>query len=204
MQGATDAALGQERADNTSALIVAQKASALPLENQQSRMYQFVEDIFLIWAEFMVNYYVVGRKIPMKDQDGNVVYKEFTAKDKDKLIMNVKIEVGASSFWSEESNIENLTNLLRDGHITFIQFLERLPNGRIERKQQLIDEQKAIAMNAQDPNNPVPAEPDDSQFEAEAQFFDSLPFEVRQQLQALPPEQMEAEIQRMMTGAPIQ
>ena len=118
--------------------------------------------------------------------------------------MNVKIEVGASSFWSEESNIENLTNLLRDGHITFIQFLERLPNGRIEKKQQLIDEQKAIAMNAQDPNNPVPTEPDNSQFEVEAQFFDSLPFEIRQQLQALPPEQMEAEIQRMMTGAPIQ
>ena len=204
MQGVTDAALGQERADNTSALIVAQKASALPLENQQARMYQFIEDIFLIWAEFMVNYYVVGRKIPMKDQDGNVVYKEFTAKDKDKLVMNVKIEVGASSFWSEESNIENLTNLLRDGHITFIQFLERLPNGRIEKKQQLIDELKAIAMSAQDPNNPVPTEPDNSQFEAEAQFFDSLPFEIRQQLQALPPEQMEAEIQRMMTGAPIQ
>jgi hypothetical protein len=59
-------------------------------------------------------------------------------------------------------------------------------------------------MNAQDPNNPVPTEPDNSQFEAEAQFFDSLPFEIRQQLQALPPEQMEAEIQRMMTGAPIQ
>ena len=87
----------------------------------------------------MVNYYVVVRKIPMKDQDGNVVYKEFTAKDKDRLIMNVKIEVGASSFWSEESNIENLTNLLRDGHITFIQFLERLPNGRIDKKQQLIN-----------------------------------------------------------------
>jgi hypothetical protein len=152
----------------------------------------------------MVNYYVVGRKIPMKDQDGNIVYKEFTVKDKDKLAMNVKIEVGASSFWSEESNIENLTNLLREGHITFIQFLERLPNGRIEKKQQLIDELKAIAMNAPDPNNPVPTEPDNSQFEAEAQFFDSLPFKIRQQLQALPPEQMEAEIQRMMTGAPIQ
>ena len=135
----------------------------------------------------MVNYYDVGRKIPMKDQDGNVVYKEFTAKDKDRLIMNVKIEVGASSFWSEESNIENLTQLLQSGHITFIQFLERLPNGRIERKQQLIEEQKAIAMSAQDPNNPVPTEPDNSQFEAEAQFFDSLPFEVRQQLQAMPP-----------------
>ena len=176
MQGATDAALGQERADNTSALIVAQKASALPLENQQSRMYQFVEDIFLIWAEFMVNYYVVGRKIPMKDQDSNVVYKGvYQLKTKTVLIMNVKIEVGASSFWSEESNIENLTQLLQSGHITFIQFLERLPNGRIERKQQLIEEQKAIAMSAQDPNNPsTKPEPDNSQFEAEAQFFDSL------------------------------
>lgn len=199
MQGATDAALGQERADNTSALIVAQKASALPLENQQGRMYQFVEDIFLIWAEFMVNYYIVGRKIPMKDADGNVIYKEFTVKDKDKLAMNVKIEVGASSFWSEESNIENLTNLLQSGHITFIQFLERLPNGRIEKKQQLIEEQKAIAEN-------VPDEPpqDQDDYEEMAQFFDGLPHELQQQLQQLPPDQMEVEVQRMMTGAPIQ
>lgn len=215
MQGATDAALGQERADNTSALVVAQKASALPLENQQARMYQFVEDMFLIWADFMVNYYIVGRKIPMKDDDGNIVYKEFTAKDKDKLIMNVKIEVGASSFWSEEANIETLGNLLRDNRITFIQYLERMPNGRIEGKQKLIEELKAIAeftptqgmqteqQTASAPSTTQTPVPDQAQLEEEAMFFDSLPFDMQQQLQSMPPEEMEVEIQRMMTGSPV-
>ena len=205
MQGATDAALGQERADNTSALIMMQKASALPLENQQARLYQFIEDIFLIWAEFMVSYYIVGRKVPMKDADGNIVYKDFTAKDKDRLIMNAKIEVGASSYWSEVTTIETLSNLLASGHITFGQYLERIPNGYIAERQKLLDEVKAIAMAT-----PIPGEgpqeiaptPSMDELESMATFFEGLPQELQQQLRALPPEQMEAQVRQMMAPTP--
>ena len=216
MQGATDAALGQERADNTSALIMMQKASALPLENQQARMYQFVEDIFLIWAEFMASYYIVDRKIPVKDGDGNIVYKPFKASDKDRLIMNAKIEVGASSYWSEISSIQTLDALLQQNRITLIQYLERMPNGYISGIKKLIEEQKAIAMAAPMPSEGVQtdAQPQNggqppqgmpqAQLEAEAAFFDGLPPEVQQQLMMMPPEEMEMEIQAMMNGAPQQ
>lgn len=213
MQGATDAALGQERADNTSALIMMQKASALPLENQQARMYQFIEDLFLIWADFMVNYYIVGRKIPIKDGDGNIVYKEFRTADKDRLIMNAKIEVGASSYWSEVSTIQTLDNLLAQNRITLIQYLERMPNGYISGLRKLIEEQKAIAMAPPMPaqGSPAPSQPQNGggqgnvppeQLEAEAAFFEGLPPEIQQQLLALPPEEMEIQVQQMMTGAP--
>lgn len=202
MQGATDAALGQERADNTSALIVAQKASALPLENQQARLYQFVEDIFLTWAEFMANYYMEGRLIPIKDEQGNIIYKKMQKADKDRLVMNVNIEVGASSRWTEAATVEIFEKLLQQERITLIQYLEWLPNGYISNKTKLINEVKAIA---QATVNPEESEmPDQQALEQEAQFFDSLPFEIQQQLQQMPPEQMETEIQRMMTGAPIQ
>jgi hypothetical protein len=216
MQGATDAALGQERADNTSALIMMQKASALPLENQQARMYQFVEDIFLIWADFMANYYIVGRNVPVFDQDGKTVYKPFKPKDKDKLIMNAKIEVGASSYWSEISSIQTLDALLQQNRITLIQYLERMPNGYISGIKKLIEEQKAIAMAAPMPSEGVQtdAQPQNggqppqgmpqAQLEAEAAFFDGLPPEVQQQLMSMPPEEMEMEIQAMMNGAPQQ
>lgn len=213
MQGATDAALGQERADNTSALIMMQKASALPLENQQARMYQFTEDIFLIWSDFMVNYYIVGRKVPVKDGEGNIVYKDFRPSDKDKLIMNAKIEVGASSYWSEVSAIQTLDNLLAQNRITLIQYLERMPNGYISGVKKLIEEQKAIAMATPMPGegSPAPAQPQNGggqgnvppeQLEAEAAFFEGLPPEIQQQLLALPPEEMEIQVQQMMMGAP--
>lgn len=216
MQGATDAALGQERADNTSALIMMQKASALPLENQQARMYQFVEDIFLIWADFMVNYYIVGRNVPVFDPDGNIVYKPFKPSDKDKLIMNAKIEVGASSYWSEVSTIQTLDALLAQNRITLIQYLERMPNGYISGIKKLIEEQKAIAMAAEMPAEGVQtdAQPQNggqppqgmpqAQLEAEAAFFDGLPPEIQQQLMAMNPDEMEQQIQTMMMGAPQQ
>ena len=200
-QGVTDAALGIERADNTSALVIAQKASALPLENQQARIYQFVEDIFLTWSEYMLNYYIEGRNVPSKDADGNIVYKPFTKEDAENLVANVKIDVGASSYWSEITSMDTLSNLLREQYITFGQYLERLPNGYLMDKQKLLDEWRAIAQNAPDMGENQSQE-QGQDFEMEAAFFDGLPFEMQQQLQALPPEQMESEIRTMMQATP--
>lgn len=202
MQGATDAALGQERADNTSALIVLQKASSLPLENQQSRLFQFIEDIYLTWAEFMLAYYIKDRLIPIKDDDGNVIYQKFTKQDAEKLAINVRIEVGASSFWSEAAEIEILDNMLQNNRITFIQYLERLPNGFITNKQKLIDEVKAMALH-----EPQEALTDDTRasqgYEEMAMFMDNnLPQEVQQQLYQLPPEEMERQVQSLMNAQP--
>jgi hypothetical protein len=92
--------------------------------------------------------------------------------------------------------------LLQQERITLIQYLEWLPNGYISNKTKLINELKAIAQATVNPEEEEM--PDQQALEREAQFFDSLPFEIRQQLQQMPPEQMEVEIQRMMTGAPIQ
>lgn len=199
--GATDAALGEMRADNTSAIVMVQKASAVPLENQMHRLYQFVEDIYLIWAEFMANKYADGRKVPVKE-NGKVIYKPFTVEDREKLIMNVNIEVGASSYWSEIASQQTLDNLLMQKQITLIQYLERIPNGTIPNKQALIEELKAIAMAVPDPNEQPQGGGliQGADYEAMAQFYDSLPQNIQQQLNSLPPEQMEAQIMAMMQG----
>jgi hypothetical protein len=192
--GATDAALGEVRADNTSAIIMVQKASAIPLENIQKRLYQFVEDILLIWAEFMVNKYAEGRKVPVKE-DGRVVYKPFTHVDKERMIMNVQIEVGASSYWNETLSQQSLDKLLDRDKITLIQWLERTMPGMIPKKQELIDELKAIAESTPDETEQAESSP---QYEAMAQFFESLPPDIQDKLQALPPEQMENQLMAMM------
>jgi len=212
-QGVTDAALGIERADNTSALIIAQKASALPLENQQQRLYQFIEDIFLTWSEYMLNYYIKGRKIPYKDDNGKISYKEFSVEDAEQLVANVKIDVGAGSYWNEVQQMETLEKALSENRITFIQFLESVNNGYFPDRQKFIKEEKAKAEYAAKEQNigEAPKSPDTAEnteqstndtYELEAQFFDGLPEETQQQLQQLSPEEMERQIQMMMMAIP--
>ena len=55
----------------------------------------------------------------------------------------VKIDIGASTYWSEISNVQTCENLLMNGHINAVQFLERLPEGYLSKRQELIDELKA-------------------------------------------------------------
>lgn len=194
--GVTDAALGVERSDNTSALVINQRQSAMPLENQQSRFYTFIENIFLTWSSYMLGYYLEGRKIPYKDKDGNIKYETFTKKNAQKLAMNVKIDVGASSHWSEIASLDILKELLRDNRITLIQFLERAPKGYVKDVQKLIDEQTAIAEQGSEIND----EQRQQQIQEMAAFFDTLPAEEQRRLQSLPDAQMEQEVMAMMQG----
>jgi hypothetical protein len=57
--------------------------------------------------------------------------------------MKLKIDVGPSSYWSEITAAQTLDALLEREKIDFIQYLERMPDGYIPKKQELQDELKA-------------------------------------------------------------
>lgn len=194
--GVTDASLGQGRADNTSAIIALGKQASISLENQQDNVKQFIEDIYLILAEMMVSKYVDGRRLPMRE-DGKITYLPFDASLRDRLIMNVKIEVGASTIWSEEVAARTLDNMLVNKVIDDLQYLERLPNGHITGKTKLIEEKKALRQATLKQETPIT---DDTDFEAMAQFMETLPQETQIALKALPPEQMQQEVINIMTS----
>jgi hypothetical protein len=65
--------------------------------------------------------------------------------------IGIKQDVGASSYWSEIANMQTLDNLLMNHHIDAIQYLERMPNGYIAKKQELIAELKAARAGLQLP-----------------------------------------------------
>ncbi|MFA5676538.1 MAG: hypothetical protein WDA65_08475, partial [Christensenellales bacterium] len=54
--------------------------------------------------------------------------------------MRLKVDVGPSSMWSEVQVIKTLDNLLKGGQITLKQYLERMPDGYIPLKEDLIKE----------------------------------------------------------------
>lgn len=127
--GANDAALGNLRPDNASAIIQMREAATAPMQVYMNRFYDFVEDVARIWADFWVNLYG-DRQLKIEDKNGTQ-YLLFKAERYRSLIINARVDVGAATVYSEAVVIQTLNNLLSSGLITFDQFLERIPSGLI-------------------------------------------------------------------------
>jgi hypothetical protein len=142
--GANDAALGDLRPDNASAIIAMREAALMPMQVYQNRFYSCIEDIARIWADFWLNMY--GER-PLKIQDKNgTQYLPFNAERYKSLIINSRVDVGAATLWGESVVIASLGNLLQSGIITPIQYLERIPKGTIPDITGLIDSLKEAQM----------------------------------------------------------
>lgn len=138
--GANDAALGNLRPDNASAIIAMREAAMQPMQVYQNRYYSCIEDIARIWADFWLNMY--GER-PLKIQDNQGTrYIPFNAERYKSLVINAKVDVGASTLWGESVVVSSLGNLLQAGIITPLQYLERLPKGTIPDITGLIEEMK--------------------------------------------------------------
>jgi hypothetical protein len=146
MAGANETALGDDSVTKTASGIIAlQKASALPLSTQKRRFAQFKEDQGLIWMDFWLTKYNVPRMLtvertnPETRQD-EVIQVPFDGSQYNDTTFSLKIDVGASTQWSEIASIQTLDALLDKQLITFKQYLERIYNGLIPDKEGLIDE----------------------------------------------------------------
>lgn len=155
--GASDAALGDTRPDNTSAIIALQRASNAPLELVKLNMYESIEDLGRIYLDMMRVYY--GRRyvqvkflskqemnnqpLGMSIQDANF-NTPFDFSILNEIPMSLKLDVGASSYWSEITTVQTLDNLLMQGKIELVDYLERIPEGYVSKKQELIDKLKGM------------------------------------------------------------
>lgn len=149
--GATDAALGDTRPDNTSAIIALQKASSVPMELTKQNFFQCIEDLGRIWQDQMRAYYGV-RYVEMKPSEeekqaalelGQVLPDVPTPQPFDfsmleEFPLSIKLDVGGSAYWSEIAQMQTLDNLLMNGQINVVDYLERVPNGYISNQQELI------------------------------------------------------------------
>jgi hypothetical protein len=185
MLAATDAAMGELNMDNTSALVVLQKAAAIPLKSISRRFWRFCEDKARIWMDFFINKYNVSRTLTYVDQGNKKVF-DFNGSDFGNLQWRVKVDVGASSHWSEITSIQTLDNLLMNQKITFAQYLERLPNGVIPMKDKLLQEIASMDTDKQ------------LLFKVMGDYVQNLPPEIQAQIQAMKPEEMECKVKQMM------
>lgn len=161
--GASDVAMGDSRPDNTSAIIALQRAANTPMELTKQQDYQAMEDSARIWLDMMSVYYGTrtvevrmdmgkpGKQPLGMNLQPQVFQEPFDFSVLKSLRVNVRLDAGASSYYSEMANVQTLENLKMNGDISTIQFLERLPSGYLAKKQELIDELKATAGMAQMP-----------------------------------------------------
>jgi hypothetical protein len=150
VMGATDAATGATRPENTSAILALQKASQVPMELIKQDLLQCLEDVGNIWIDLMRAYY--GTRyvdIPLTHQEqqaaaqlgvtGEALPQLFDFAVLERVPLSIKLDVGGSAYWSEIAQMNTLDNLLTAGKIDIIDYLERVPNGYISNQQELID-----------------------------------------------------------------
>ena len=151
LTGATDAALGNLSPTNTSAIVAVQEAAKLPLMQIKDNLCQCVEDVANIWADMMCSYYPLQRLVPF-EKDGEVLTgKADFALLRDTLI-EAHVEIADPERFSVAYNQSILDHLLESGHITFGEYLERLPEGTLVNREALIERVK------RDENNQIKEE----------------------------------------------
>ena len=142
--GANDALLGNVNPEQASgvSIAVSSKQASIPLENPKMNMYNWLEDIGRIYFEMVSKLY--GER-PIIIEDGEEKRVEmFDFSTLQNMYKTIKIDVGASSYWSEIAMVQTLDNLLANQRIEFIQYLERMPEGYIRDKKGLIDDIKEL------------------------------------------------------------
>ena len=145
-------------------IIALQRAASTPSEITKQNLYQSIEDLFRIYIEFMAEYY--GKRAvdmptpPQVEQAMQFIQQDvpaevpmqFDFKVLKDMPMAQKLDVGASSYYSEIASIQTLDNLLKMNKISVIQYLERIPDGYVPGRRDLIlelKEQEKQAMQMQ-------------------------------------------------------
>ena len=170
LAGAGDTSMGQidpTRVSGT-AIVAIQDQAALTLNEQVAKYKQYVEDIAKLWFDLLVAYNPNG--IPIKremteeeemEATGNGAI-ELTAEEKmipdkimpeelEKLRPEVKVDVSSNTQWSKNDEQTADDNLLANGHITFDEYVDLIPDGGILQKNLLQEIVKKRAMNPQPP-----------------------------------------------------
>jgi hypothetical protein len=204
--GLTDAWSGNVKPDNFKAIAMTVQQAGIPLENPKANLYSWIEDIGRILLDIMGTNY--GARPIIVTQGEDKIEEQFDFSVFKNLWLNIKTDVGASSYWSEIAQKDTLDNLVKIGMLTdIIIYLEALPDGYVPKKQELIEKLKAKIQAVPQPNMPngntqpnqtIPIEPSDEEIQ---QFVASLSADIQQKLSELPENQFRLIVVKMMQQA---
>lgn len=138
LSGATDAALGDERAQNTSAILALQETSKISLGQVKCYFYQAIEDLANVWADMMCAYYSENRLLTGEHNGKPECYSVSFALLRD-AVLSARVDVYETNRYSASGTQNTLDKLLEGGHITAAEYVRRLPDGLIDSREELIE-----------------------------------------------------------------
>ncbi len=141
LMGATDSALGNIDADNTSAIIALQETSKITLEQVRAAYYQCIEDLANIWIDMMCAYYTGERLLPYEDA-GEIKANGVNFELLKKGMLCARVDVAPVARYTAVSAQNMLDKLLDGGYITPEAYVKRLPSGIVKDRELLIEELK--------------------------------------------------------------
>lgn len=165
LSSAQDASTGDMSSGNlnATAIMLLQKAAGVPIETIKKRFYRAIEDIGRVWEQFWKVRYNTTRRVNLENDDGEEYSQEFTGTDYADIELNLKIDVGPASTYSEELMMSSLDKLFDSQQITLEDYLEFAPKNVIpfkdrllkrikeRQEQQVAQEQAMQQMQAQQP-----------------------------------------------------
>jgi hypothetical protein len=226
--GANESALGEQVSANmpASAIMMLQKAAGIPIESIKRRFYQSMENIGRIWEEFWKVYYNTDRNVTLKNNDQEPYTTIFNGSQHQDLEMELKIDIGPSSSYSESLMMTSLDKLHDNQEISLEQYLKYAPQNVIpfkdrllkdiqkQQQQQAIMQQQQAQMQQQQmaEQQAMQQEQMMQQQQAQAQqeadnaphpfdqFLSKLPKHEQDNFRKLPPEQQQMVMDKVLGG----
>ncbi len=138
LSGATNSALGDERAQNTSAILALQETSRIPLQQIRSALNQCIEDLANIWVDMMCAYYPGNRLLTGETAGEPECYSvDFSLLKK--AILCARVDVTEITRYSASTAQNMLDKLLDGGYITPSEYVRRLPCGLVFDREDLVN-----------------------------------------------------------------
>lgn len=145
LSSAQDAATGDMKSGdlNARAIMMLQKAAGVPIESIKKRLYRAMEDIGRVWEQFWKVKYNTNRRVNLKDDEGKEYSAEFNGSDYADIDLNLKIDIGPASTYSEELMMASLDRLYDKDAIDLEDYLEFAPKNVIPFKDRLLKKIRA-------------------------------------------------------------
>ena len=150
MMGATDSALGEERANNTSAILRLQTASSVSLEHVRVGFCQCIGELAAIWADMLCTYCPDERMLPVLKKNGEVDAETLDYTLLKSALLSANVHVGSVDRYSPSATVTTLNKLLDSGHLTAAEYVELLPEGVLVNRDTLLEKFKKKGVRTDD------------------------------------------------------
>lgn len=138
MMSATDSALGDEKANNTSAILALQEASRVAHYQVETRFERCIGELASIWADMLCTYSHPERMLPVSE-NGELQARRVDYRLLRRELLHATAETTGNTQFTPSATVSLLDHLLDRGYIGVKDYLKHLPNGCIDDKNALLE-----------------------------------------------------------------